>query len=175
MNRKTIVIAAAITCGSAAVLGVFGLGAWFMVTHSDVKVGGDLASATSYTPTSEWIEEGLDPDVTTFGFGGKEAPEPSGPELSEYQIQQLTYQKQNDLMGCYATGLQENEDLQGRVNFQFGIAPDGHVAMVKITNSTMASKTTEDCMVAQARTWKFPQTNRASLMKFDTDFTFTYE
>ena len=176
MDQKTKIITAAVLLGSAAFLGVFTVGAYFMVDRN-VNVAGDLRSAApqDYEPTSQWIEEGLDPDVTTFGFGGNTPAEPSGPELSEYQIQELVYAKQADLMGCYAAALQENEDLQGKVDFQFGVAPDGHVAMVKVTGSTLASKPTEDCMVAQARTWSFPKTNRASRMKFDTDFTFVYE
>lgn len=175
IDRKTKLIGIGVLFGTTALLTVFGAGAYLMAT-SNVRVGGDLRSAGDYTPTSEWVEDGLDPNVTTFGFEGKGAvAEPSGPELSEYQIQQLVYEKQNDLMGCYASGLQENEDLKGKVDFRFGIAPDGHVAMVKVTSSSLADKGTEDCMVAKARSWSFPRTNRASLMKFDTDFTFTYE
>lgn len=174
IDPKTKLIAVGALFGSTVLLAAFGAGAYFMAT-SDVPVGGDLQAAGEYRPSSEWIEEGLDPNVTTFGFSGKEAPKPNGPELSEYQIQQLVIQKQNDLMGCYASSLQENDELKGTVDFQFGIAPDGHVAMVKVTGSTLADRDTEDCMVAKARTWSFPQTNRASLMKFDTDFTFTYE
>lgn len=175
MTGSTKVITVAVLGGSAVFLAVFGVGAYIMATH-DVPLSGDLSAALvdEYEPTSEWIEEGLDPDVTTFGFGGP-AVDPSGPELSEGQIQQLVNARQADLMGCYASALEEDQDLKGRVDFQFGIAPDGHVAMVRVTGSTLASTPTEDCMVEQARTWSFPATNRSVLMKFDTDFTFTYE
>lgn len=175
MTRQTKVLAIAALGGSAVFLAVFGVGAYIMATQ-DVPLSGDVSSAfvDDYEPTSAWIEEGLDPDVTTFGFGGP-AAEPSGPELSEGQIHQLVNARQADLMGCYASALEEDQDLKGRVDFQFGIAPDGHVAMVRVTGSTLASKPTEDCMVEQARSWSFPATNRSVLMKFDTDFTFTYE
>ena len=185
-TQRWIWIGAALA--GVAFLAVSAAGAWMLVSAEGAKVTGDLASAVesagdnaeaeTYEPTSAYIEEGLDPDVTTFGFGGKggePAAEPAGRELSEYELQNLVYEKQNSLMSCYADALADNPDLQGKVDMQFGIAPDGHVAMVKVTGSTLRSKTTEDCLVEQSRSWAFPATNRSTLMKFDTDFTFVYE
>jgi hypothetical protein len=175
-DRKTIVIAA----GAALVLfaGAMGAGAWVMLQNGGGIATGDLAGAVDggeqYEPTSGWIEEGLDPNVTTFGFEGK-TPEPTGPPMDERQVQSLVYAKQNSLMQCYADALAENPDLQGKVFLKFGIAPDGHVAMVKVTDSSLRSKPTEDCLVEKARTWDFPQTNRSTLLQFETDFTFVYE
>ena len=175
MDRKTKVVAVAALFGSAAVLGVFSVGAWYLAT-GDTKVAGDLGSAiAAYEPTSVWIEEGLDPNVTTFGFESGTTDAPAGPELGEGELHGIVRARQGDLMTCYASALQENDELQGRVAFQFGVAPDGHLAMVKVTDSTLRSKSAEDCMVAQARRWAFPRTNRSTLMKFDTDFTFVYE
>ncbi len=175
MEREQKAIAMGVAGGALVAVCAFSLGAWVLLTRGH-HAQGDIQAAVEYEPTSVWIEEGLDPEVTTFGFEGNTgAAAPSGPELAETEIQRHMNQKQADLMGCYASALQEDDDLQGKVDLQFGIAPDGHVAMVKVTRSTLRSRPTEDCMVSQAQQWSFPQTNRATLMKFDTDFTFVYE
>ena len=185
MNRDAKVLIVASSVAVTAFLAVVSAGAWYVTTHGVLGATGDIRGAAvaideedSYAPTSAWIEEGLDPNVTTFGFGGNAPAEPVGPELSEYQIQQLVNQRQTELMSCYADALAqipEDVDLQGKVDIQMGIAPDGHVSMVTVTGSTLESKQTEDCIVDKARAWSFPPTNRAALMKFDTDFTFVFE
>lgn len=127
-----------------------------------------------YEPTSEYIEPGLDPDVTTFAMdkGGKPV-DPNLPEmLSEAAIQQVSNQHQRELIGCYAQALKDDSDLAGRVFFNFGVAPDGHVAMVRVTKSGLRSKSTEDCFVDKARRWRFPATRRQVLTRFDTNFNF---
>lgn len=184
-SPKSLIFMLAAT-GVLVSLAILGAGAWFIVSSEGAGLTGDLAGLAveelqpeeEYQPTSMWIEEGLDPDVTTLGFSGSQGEQRarrSGPELSETQLQNLVYEKQNSLMTCYADALDGNPDLKGRVFMQFGVASDGHVAMVKVTRSTLRSKSTEDCLVAMAREWQFPSTNRSALMKFDTDFTFVYE
>lgn len=173
--------------GAFAFLFVAGAGAWYMAGARG-SAAGDLSSAVTdgddvepeerYEPSSVWIKEGVDPDVTTFGFGGDKgqpAAQPGRPEVSEYDLQNAVYQKQNSLMTCYADALAENPDLQGKVDMQFGVAPDGRVVMVKVTGSSLEDKGTEDCLVAKSKDWAFAATNRDTLMKFDTDFTFVYE
>ena len=176
MNKptKSIVILALIFGTLIVLVGIGGAVFYVVSARGGVDVAGSLVNKP-YKPTSVWIEEGVDPDVTQFGFGGKEAPKPTGAALSDADVYDLVQNKQQALMPCYVEALEEDDELQGKVDMQFGIAPDGHLSLVKVTRSSLRSKTTEDCFVEKARDWKFPSTGRATLMKFDTDFTFVYE
>lgn len=141
------------------------------------NLGASLAGAANagghYEPSSAYIEKGADSDVTQLGFEKEEQDAPSRP-LSEYDIQNTIAENQNDLITCYAEGLEDNPDLTGRVDFHFRIAGDGHVAMIKVTESGLRDKATEDCFVRVARAWEFPASNSPMLTKFDTDFMFAY-
>lgn len=129
-------------------------------------------------PSSAYIEEGADSKVLQFGFGKENADlEPQDDRkmprlMSDDNIQSVVSRNQNDLIACYGEELQYDETLTGKVDFEFAVAPDGHVAMVRVTRSTLRSKDAEDCFVEKARHWKFPKTNQDILTRFDTDFTF---
>lgn len=134
------------------------------------------AAGNNYKPTSAYIEEGADSDVMVMAFNGSEGGEAGkASTLSDNAVQNTINNHQNDLIQCYAEGLEDNPDLQGRVDFHFRIAGDGHVAMVKVTRSVLEDKATEDCFVRSARGWKFPSTGGESLTKFDTNFNFAFE
>lgn len=173
-QKKVLILA--VLCG-IGVLSIMAAAAGYVATRGGAPGAGDLTAIgrEPYVPTSQWVEEGVDPNVTTFGFESGAADTPQGPELSEHEIQQLINARQNTLMHCYADALARNPDLQGRVDMRFGIAPDGHLSVVKVTASSLRDKPTEDCLVSSAREWTFPPTNRPSLMKFETDFSFVYE
>ncbi len=161
--------------------------AWFVIGISSPEprmATGNLAgivqpdeAAEPYEPTSAWMEEGLDLGVTRFEMASEQPASADAPQTGmdiDAMVANQVRANQNSLMPCYAQVL-EQEDVQGTVDMQFGIAPDGHVAMVKVTRSTLRSKEAEDCFVDVAREWSFGETGRASLTKFDTDFGFYYE
>lgn len=138
-------------------------------------LGGAATMNKKYKPNSQYIEEGADSDVTELSFdkgsdGGANAP--SAVVFDEEMVQTVMYDHQEDLIGCYAEGLEQDETLKGDVGFHFRVAPDGHVAMVKITESGLRHKDTEDCLVDAARRWRFPKTGQAGMAKFDTSFAF---
>lgn len=124
-----------------------------------------------YVPSSAYIEEGADNRNLEFGFGegatGSEV-------LSDGMIQNVVTRGQNDLIGCYAEQLQENQELEGQVFFEFAVRPNGRVAMVKVTDSSLRSKEAEDCFVEKARRWQFPAVDSDILTRFDTDFMFSW-
>ncbi len=134
------------------------------------------AEMASYEgPSSSYVEEGADSKVLQFGFGSgddSEADQNAPRLISNDTVQYVVSQNQNELIGCYGEALQDDETLAGKVDFEFAIAPDGHVAMVKVVRSTLRSKSAEDCFVQKARHWKFPRTNQDILTRFETDFTF---
>lgn len=131
----------------------------------------ELDEPEEYVPTSAYIEEGADNRDLEFGFGGGT----TGSEvLSNGMIQNVVTGGQNDLIGCYAEQLQENQDLEGKVFFEFAVRPNGRVAMVKVTDSSLRSKEAEDCFVEKARHWQFPAVDSDILTRFDTDFMFSW-
>ncbi len=129
-------------------------------------------------PSSAYIEAGADSKTLQFGFGQENAAADQQDDrkvprlMSDDNVQFVVTRNQNDLMSCYGEELQYDETLAGKVDFEFAIAPDGHVAMVRVTRSTLRSKDAEDCFVEKARHWKFPKTNQDILTRFETDFTF---
>lgn len=132
---------------------------------------------TDYEPQSAWMEEGLNPDEMQLDLT---EPDPSAASTAPVWqdidgiIRQHVHTRYNDMMPCYARAL-EDQDIQGRVDIRFGVAADGHVALVKVTHSELRSPETEDCLVEVARAWRFPATGRANLTQFDSDFRFSYE
>ncbi len=180
-GKGMILIAAAL--GLLAIVGV-GVTIFFAIqplkprvifgdAHVGQKLTGALVPQKAYAPTSQYVEPGADSDTIALDLSGPDAPasdRPSG--LSEEAIQRVMYGHQMDLLNCYAAGLDINEELAGRVDFHFRVAGDGHVAMVKLTQSGLRDKPTEDCLVNVSRQWRFPKTDSGQLARFDTHFTF---
>lgn len=133
-------------------------------------------ASAPYEPQSAWVEDGLDPEVLQLDLSGPEVEAPANSPWEDLDgvIRQHVHTRYNDLMPCYAKAL-EDEDLAGRVDIRFGVAPDGHVALVKVTGSELRSPETEDCLVDVARSWKFPPTGKSHLTQFDSDFRFSYD
>jgi len=129
---------------------------------------------TDYEPRSAWMEDGLNPDEMQLDLS---EPDPaSAPVWHDIDgiIRQHVHTRYNDMMPCYAQALEEH-DIQGRVDIRFGVAADGHVALVRVTHSELRSPETEDCLVEVARSWRFPATGRSHLTQFDSDFRFSYQ
>lgn len=140
-----------------------------------LEVAGASHHRGSYKPSSAYIEKGADSNTTTFGFSGGEVTTSSGRSISESDITNVVYSHQRGLLECYMEGLEEDPDMAGRVKFHFRVAKDGHVAMAKVTASGLQDKETEDCLIDDARRWKFPATGKPGLLKFDTHFDFMTE
>lgn len=180
-QRNRFIIATAIA--GAMLVCAFGAAAWYVAGSTGAAASITGAADESYEPTSEWVEEGVDPDVMQLGFDGTEdegaaepAIESSGRgELSEPALHNMMIAKQNEMMPCYVDTLNQNPEASGTVDMRFGIAPDGHVVMVKVIGSTLRDRPMEDCLVEKSRRWAFPATGRATLMKFETDFSFVTE
>lgn len=128
-------------------------------------------------PTSAFMIEGLDLEELSFDFADEtfNIRDESAPRmLSDSQLQRVIAQNQGELISCYAEQLRDDPDLEGTVDFEFAITPSGHVAMVKVSGSTLRSTAAEDCFVERAKEWQFPQTNQELLTRFETDVTFAF-
>lgn len=135
-------------------------------------LGGAATMGKKYKPTSAYMEPGADSDVTELSFDKGSGGGAQAGSFDESVVQEVMYAHQEELIGCYAEGLEQDETLAGEVKFHFRVAKDGHVALVKITSSGLRHKDTEDCLVDAARRWSFPATGQAGLAKFDASFEF---
>ena len=167
MNKKIIIIS---TFVGIMVLSLMSIAAIYG-TQKMSRLGGDLMGA-QYRPSSEWVEPGLDPNVTTLGFEGNA---PSGPPVSDRVVRQWVRDRNSDLMPCYVRGLEDWDDFAGRVDFEFGIATDGRLVLSRVLASELEDKSTEDCFVKRSRSWKFPGTERPGVLKVQADFNFSVE
>lgn len=57
---------------------------------------------------------------------------------------------------CYEQGLQSDPNLNGRVAVDFTIGGNGMVKVASVANSSLNSKTIEDCIMMRLKSWKFP-------------------
>jgi hypothetical protein len=57
---------------------------------------------------------------------------------------------------CYEQGLQADPNLNGRVAVDFTIGGNGAVKAANVANSSLNSKTIEECIVMRLKSWKFP-------------------
>lgn len=57
---------------------------------------------------------------------------------------------------CYEQGLQADPNLNGRVAIDFVIGGNGAVKTASVANSSLNSKTIEDCISMRLKSWKFP-------------------
>jgi TonB family protein len=58
---------------------------------------------------------------------------------------------------CYERELQHEPGLHGRVSVRFVVAPDGRVATVGITESTVGNPRVDRCVADAVQRWEFPQ------------------
>lgn len=189
-SAQTPVIVGLLVICTLGMLGIVGMGYAMMqpqarnprilsqaeVTTSSLT-GAMKRGKSDYTPTSQYVEPGADSDVTELDLSASDSAPDVDPELidegpSEDALQRVITSNQMELIECYAQGLEEDPDLQGRVDFHFRIAPDGHVAMVKVTRSALKDKPTEDCFVNKSRRWSFPKSSKKVALKFDTNLNF---
>ena len=76
--------------------------------------------------------------------------------LDRDQIAAVINKNLGQVRFCYEQGLQGDPNLNGRVAVAFTIGGNGAVKMANVDNTTMNSKTVEDCIVMRLKTWQFP-------------------
>jgi hypothetical protein len=76
--------------------------------------------------------------------------------LDKDLIAQVVQRNMGQIRFCYEQGLQLEPALAGRVMASWTINGQGVVVDPGIANSTLSSKTVEDCILLRLRTWKFP-------------------
>lgn len=168
MNNK-LIIGTLIALLALMATGVFV--AWHLATP-DMRITSSLVDVHPYRPTSRWVADGVDPDVTTFEMNAP--PQDSKFVDVDALAQNFVQQHSADLMPCYARALEE-ADVSGKLAMRFGVQPTGDLGSIEVTASELEDPELEACAVDTAKNWRLAPTGRETLLKFDADFTFSYE
>ena len=76
--------------------------------------------------------------------------------LDKDAIAAVINRNKGQIIYCYEQGLQGQPSLSGRVDVDFVIGAVGRITKAKIGQSSLGSRSVEECMIAKMKTWQFP-------------------
>jgi outer membrane biosynthesis protein TonB len=77
--------------------------------------------------------------------------------LDRDQIIAVINRNRGQIVYCYERGLQAQPNIGGRVAVSFVINAGGRVSVANVAQSSLASKSVENCIVGRMKTWQFPK------------------
>ncbi|MED5465639.1 MAG: AgmX/PglI C-terminal domain-containing protein, partial [Myxococcota bacterium] len=173
--------------GLAKVLGTMGPGTASadlagLGLRRDVLMGGGLGTSKTATEIGTSGHLGAGDAGVEYGVGvqiGKRqrrvvslsTPTIMG-ALSRDVVQKVIDRNKNQIRYCYELDLQRNQDLAGRIAFQWTIEATGRVGEVAIKESTLGNSRVEQCMVHRIRTWRFPAPAGGGVVEVHYPFVF---
>jgi outer membrane biosynthesis protein TonB len=107
--------------------------------------------------------------VPTLGIDG--SAEIQG-QLDREMIQRVVREHRREIRACYEAQLQRNPELEGRVQINWIISPDGAVAAARVSTTTLNSRDVEECMVRRIRQWRFPEPRGGGTVNVNFPFDF---
>jgi len=115
------------------------------------------------------------------GFGGRGTRVPmvrqAKPQvtggLDRELVRRIVRAHINEVRYCYNQGLQTNPSLDGTVQLEFSIGPNGTVTSSAIGPSTLVDETVTTCIARAARRWKFPKPTSAGLVLVKMPLSFS--
>ena len=76
--------------------------------------------------------------------------------LDRDQIIAVINRNRGQIVYCYEKGLQAQPNIGGRVAVSFVIGPNGRIHTANVAQSSVNSRSVENCIVDRMRTWQFP-------------------
>jgi TonB family protein len=76
--------------------------------------------------------------------------------LDREVIERVIRAHQSEIRYCFELSLQKDPSLSGKVGVRFVIDGEGSVATSEVTESSLRSDSTEQCMLGKIRRWRFP-------------------
>lgn len=76
--------------------------------------------------------------------------------LDRDQIIAVINRNRGQIVYCYEKGLQAEPTIGGRVAVSFVIGPNGRIHTANVAESSVNSRTVENCIVSRMKTWQFP-------------------
>ncbi|MGA9521360.1 MAG: AgmX/PglI C-terminal domain-containing protein, partial [Myxococcaceae bacterium] len=103
--------------------------------YGSIDLGGRGKDVTRVIPGKTTVIGGLDKDV----------------------IAKVIRRHQNEIKYCYEQELNKDPALSGKVAVLFTIDPAGSVSDANVSETSLNNATTESCMLARIRRWRFPE------------------
>ncbi len=131
------------------------------IVAAPVGVGGNIQGAGGYGTKGKGGGQAGYGSLSLVGSAGTSTI-PLGEEaiveggLDRDVIAAIVQKNAGQIRFCYEQGLQMEPSLAGRVVASWTINGQGTVSETSIKNTTMHSKTVEDCIQLRLRSWKFP-------------------
>ena len=77
------------------------------------------------------------------------------------------------LKACYVKGLETQKDLHGDIRVSWEIGAESKILKVEILKSNLNNKDVEDCILKEAKTYKFPEPVKGQTYEVNFPFVFT--
>ncbi len=100
-------------------------------------------------------------------------PTLTGEGLPRSVIKKYVERQRGGIARCYKQAVQRDPDLEGKVTLRFTIGPSGGVVGARVLRSTLGHAKAESCMVARARTWRFPRPLGGAAVRVRYPFLFS--
>lgn len=97
--------------------------------------------------------------IECFTSPAARGDEPQGRWLPTAIVQKVARSRRKNVANCYTAELASHPGLRGEVTVGWDIEASGRVSKVAVTNSTLANKKVEGCIVAEIRHWRFPRSS----------------
>ena len=107
-----------------------------------------------------------------IGHGNADGP-PRDVGLDRDLIDSIVRRRQDRIRLCYERQLNFDPKLSGKVAIHFVIGTKGEVVRSSITEDTMKNEAVRKCILAEVKSWTFPQPKGGVLV--DVDYPFFFE
>jgi len=88
-------------------------------------------------------------------------------------VRRVIAEHRREIVACYETELQKVPDLQGRIDVEFVIGPDGAVGGTKLKASTMKNDAVHACVQRRVKQWRFPEPKGGGTVRVSYPWIFT--
>ena len=88
-------------------------------------------------------------------------------------VRRVIAEHRREIVACYETELQKVPDLQGRIDVEFVIGPDGAVGGTKLKASTMKNEAVHACVQRRVKQWRFPEPKGGGTVRVSYPWIFT--
>ena len=88
-------------------------------------------------------------------------------------VRRVIAEHRREIIACYETELQKVPELQGRIDVEFVIGPDGAVGGTKLKASTLKNDAVHACVQRRVKQWRFPEPKGGGTVRVSYPWIFT--
>ncbi|WP_224243242.1 adventurous gliding motility protein GltG [Hyalangium gracile] len=99
-------------------------------------------------------------------------PEVKEGSLDKELVRKVIQDHRQQIRACFESLLNQYPDLNGKVQTQFTIGPQGQVLQSNVTQSSTGSKELDSCVARHVRLWEFPKPKGGGIVVVSYPFIF---